>query len=112
MWSRNTEKLCPDFRKPCVKDQCIAYGKLLVEKPGPDGIEVSDMYGCTKYELSHLVQRDIAQRTYQLCRTVESARNEIVKSNDFLRQDIARAMVTAAQTRLLRFDGSIVDVDK
>ena len=74
-WRRKTDELlCPDFKAPCLKSQCIAWTHVV--GLDPNGKEV-DLWDCSKYHWDHKMTMQIAQKINQLAACVESERNVI-----------------------------------
>lgn len=70
-----TEPLCPDFKTPCKRHDCIAWVHVLGLDP-QTGKEV-DMWDCSKYNWDHKLLIQVAQKVNQVAACIESERNVI-----------------------------------
>lgn len=79
MFTKN-ERLCPDFKKPCIKERCEAWHQGVVEADVPGAMARTQAHSaCMKYFWIPLYLKGIGARVDGSQRATEEMRNEFAK---------------------------------
>lgn len=98
MIKKESNKMCPLFKKPCIEHKCAWY--IQVRGLHPQTGEEFDRYDCTMV-IQPILLIENSQQQRQTGAAIESLRNEMVRFDEVKQQMYVETMEKMGSTLLL-----------